>query len=63
VDHDITLQVVSADLPELLDPSLAPLPLDQIEEEIQNASTATLELDGVYGLPAPRADRGCGSGR
>jgi hypothetical protein len=54
VDHDITLEAVSADLQELLDRDLAPLPLDQIEDEIQNARTATLELDSVYGLPAPR---------
>ncbi|MCA1703848.1 MAG: hypothetical protein LC808_11525, partial [Actinobacteria bacterium] len=54
VDHDITLDVVSADLPELLAPDLAPLSLEQIENDIQNARTATLELDSVYGLPAPR---------
>ncbi len=54
VDHDITLDVVSADLPELTDPDLAPLPFDQIENQLQNARTATLELDSVYGLPAPR---------
>jgi hypothetical protein len=54
VDHDITLDLVSADLPELTDPDLVPLPLDRIENELQNARTATLELDSVYGLPAPR---------
>ena len=54
VDHDITLDVVSAELTELTAPDLTPLPLDQIETSIQNARTATLELDSVYGLPAPR---------
>lgn len=54
VDHDITLDLQSAELPELLDPDLAPLALDDIEDELQNARTATLELDSVYGFPAPR---------
>jgi hypothetical protein len=53
VDHDITLDAESAELPDLLDPDLAPLSLEQIQNDIQNARTATLELDSVYGLPAP----------
>jgi len=54
VDHDITLEATSATLPELFDPDLAPLPLAEIESNIRNARTATLELDSVYGLLAPR---------
>jgi Animal haem peroxidase len=54
VDHDITLDLESAELPELVDPDLVPLSLEQIENDLQNARTATLELDSVYGLPAER---------
>jgi nucleoid-associated protein YgaU len=62
VDHDITLEVQPADLPPsfsgsmavLLDPNMTPLPLVQIRNVIQNFRTATLDLDSVYGLPAPR---------
>jgi Animal haem peroxidase len=55
VDHDITLETVSATLPELFDPDLEPLRRTEIRDNIRNARTATLELDSVYGLPAPRA--------
>src|ERR687893_1428572 len=54
VDHDITLEAQSATLPELVDPDLAPLTLNQIEDDLQNGRTATLELDSLYGFPAPR---------
>jgi hypothetical protein len=54
VDHDITLELASADLPDLVDPDLTPLGLDEIREKIRNARTSTLELDSVYGAPAPR---------
>ena len=54
VDHDITLETSSAPGSQLVDPDLAPLPLDRIRQETQNLRTATLELDSVYGLPAPR---------
>lgn len=54
VDHDVTLETVSATLPELLDPDLTPLRREDIKANIRNARTATLELDSVYGLPAPR---------
>jgi hypothetical protein len=54
VDHDITLETLSAPLPKLIDPELKPLPLDEIRETIRNVRTATLDLDSVYGLPAPR---------
>jgi len=55
IDHDITLETVSATLPELLNPNLRPLPLPEIKRKIRNVRTATLDLDSVYGLPAPRA--------
>ncbi|HYP30072.1 MAG TPA: heme peroxidase family protein [Blastocatellia bacterium] len=55
LDHDITLETVSADLPALLAPGLAPLPLEEIRESIRNIRTATLDLDSVYGFPAPRS--------
>src|SRR5215211_6006845 len=54
VDHDITLELESADLPELVDPDLTPLGRTRIRRNIRNARTATLELDSVYGGPAPR---------
>jgi len=54
VDHDVTLETVPATLPELLDPDLSPLRREDIKANIRNARTATLELDSVYGLPAPR---------
>ncbi|HVF92494.1 MAG TPA: heme peroxidase family protein [Blastocatellia bacterium] len=54
LDHDITLETVSASLPALLSPDLAPLPLEEIRENIRNVRTATLDLDSVYGFPAPR---------
>jgi nucleoid-associated protein YgaU len=54
VDHDVTLEAVSANLEDLLRPDLAPLSLGQIRATIRNARTATLDLDSVYGFPAPR---------
>jgi hypothetical protein len=54
VDHDITLETLSAPLPHLLDANLTPLPLDTIRATIRNSRTATLDLDSVYGHPAPR---------
>jgi hypothetical protein len=54
VDHDITLEAQSATLPELVDPDLVPLTPEEIEDNLQNGRTGTLELDSVYGFPAPR---------
>ena len=54
VDHDITLETVSASLPALLDPNLTPLALNDIRATIRNLRNPTLDLDSVYGLPAPR---------
>ena len=67
VDHDITFEVQPADLPPsasgslatLVAPDMAPLPLAQIRNALRNFRTATLDLDSVYGLPAPHnADDG-----
>jgi hypothetical protein len=54
VDHDITLEAQSATLQELTDPDLVPLTPDEIEDNLQNGRTATLELDNVYGFPVPK---------
>ena len=62
VDHDITLEVQPADLPPsasgsvsaLLADDMAPLPVDQIPKVLRNFRTATLDLDSLYGPPAPR---------
>jgi hypothetical protein len=54
IDHDITLELASADLPTLTSPTLAPLPLDEIRNNLKNARSATLDLDSVYDLPAAR---------
>jgi nucleoid-associated protein YgaU len=59
VDHDVTLEASSFSLQLLLAANLAPLPLDRIRNELKNLRTASLELDSLYGPPAPRdpADR------
>lgn len=54
IDHDITLELTSADLPTLTNPALTPLPLNDIRNNLKNARSATLDLDSVYDLPAPR---------
>ena len=58
VDHDITLEVQqgsgSGTMDELLDAAMTPLPLAEIRTAMRNLRTPTLDLDSVYGLPAPR---------
>jgi nucleoid-associated protein YgaU len=62
VDHDITFEVQPADIPEtvsgslfdLLADDMTPLSLTQIRNAIRNFRSATVDLDSVYGLPAPR---------
>jgi hypothetical protein len=54
VDHDITLETSSASAADLVAPGLEPLSLGAIRETVRNLRTATLDLDSVYGLPAPR---------
>ena len=54
IDHDITLEALSASLPDLLDPALAPMTVPEIRATLRNVRTATLDLDNVYGAPAPR---------
>ena len=57
VDHDVTLEAHSADLPDLLDADLTPLRRSEIKEKIRNTRTAALELDSVYGSPGPARRR------
>jgi len=62
VDHDTTLEVQPADIPEtisgslgdLLADNMVPLGQAQIRNALRNFRSATLDLDSVYGLPAPR---------
>jgi nucleoid-associated protein YgaU len=54
IDHDITLEASSFSLEQLLAANLAPLGLDKIRNELKNLRTASLELDSLYGPPAPR---------
>lgn len=62
VDHDITFEVQPADLPpsqsgampQLLAPNMSPLSPAAIRNALRNFRTGTLDLDSVYGLPAPR---------
>jgi hypothetical protein len=54
IDHDITLESEVDTLPNLLDPALVPLSRADIKARIRNIRTATLDLDSVYGLPAPQ---------
>ena len=57
IDHDITLEASSSpDLTSLFAPNLAPLALSTITQVLRNLRTATLDLDSVYGEPAPRDD-------
>jgi hypothetical protein len=55
VDHDITLESGSFTTAKLLSPSMSPLALDKIRNDLKNLRMATLELDSLYGPPAPRA--------
>jgi hypothetical protein len=54
VDHDITFETSSAPGSQLVAPDLTPLPLARIRQETQNLRSGALDLDSVYGLPAPR---------
>lgn len=57
VDHDITLEIQqgfgSATMEQLLDPAMSPLGVAEIRNALLNHRTPTLDLDSVYGLPAP----------
>ncbi len=63
LDHDTTLEVRAeqpdaagrGDLEHLLADDLAPLPADAVGGAVANGRTGTLDLDSVYGAPAPRA--------
>ena len=54
IDHDITLEASSFTLQQLLAANLAPLGLEKIRDKLKNLRTASLELDSLYGPPAPR---------
>lgn len=54
VAHDITWGLVSDQLGDLTDPHLAPLALAEVRGKIRNRRSATLDLDSVYDVPAPR---------
>jgi nucleoid-associated protein YgaU len=54
VDHDITFEASSFTLQQLLASNMTPVALDRIRNELKNLRTASLELDSVYGPPAPR---------
>ncbi|WP_438862205.1 LysM peptidoglycan-binding domain-containing protein [Paractinoplanes aksuensis] len=58
VDHDITLEIQqgqgSATMAQLLDPAMTPLNVAAIRNALLNQRTPVLDLDSVYGLPAPR---------
>ena len=54
VDHDVTLEAASAPLPSLLAQNLTPLSVAAITGTLKNLRTASLDLDSVYGNPAPR---------
>lgn len=53
IDHDITLEVVSDDLADITDPYLEPLSLKEIRGQLKNGRSPSLDLDSVYGYPAP----------
>jgi Animal haem peroxidase len=55
VDHHITLESGSFTTTKLLSSTMVPLPLATIRNDLKNLRTATLELDSLYGPPAPRA--------
>jgi hypothetical protein len=54
VDHDVTLEAASAPLPNLLAQNVTPLAMSVITGTLKNLRTASLDLDSVYGKPAPR---------
>ena len=55
VDHDITLdQNAQPGSTPPIQPDLEPLELEVIREETKNVRTGVLELDSVYGKPAPK---------
>lgn len=54
LDHDITLEGGSSPAVDLFRPDLAPLAREVVPATIRNVRSATLDLDCVYGPPAPR---------
>ncbi len=54
IDHDITLEETSLKEDKLVAAGMVPLTLERIRRDLKNTRTATLELDSLYGPPAPR---------
>lgn len=55
IDHDVTLEGGSSgSAADLVKPDLKPLSLTEINSQVVNVRTATLDLDSVYGIFAPR---------
>ena len=52
IDHDITLEKKS-DETDIFAADLAPLPLHEVRTALHNTRSATLDLDSLYGEPAP----------
>ena len=61
IDHDITLELqatsVGTSVPKLIAAALVPQDLTEIRDQLRNVRSATLDLDNLYGSPAP-ADPG-----
>jgi Animal haem peroxidase len=53
IDHDITLETQSGSI--FPPGTLTPRTVEDIRNALFNMRTATLDLDSVYGIPAPRA--------
>jgi nucleoid-associated protein YgaU len=53
IDHDITLEQGTAGAVALVADDLAPLPVEEIRDGLRNTRSATLDLDSLYGAPAP----------
>ncbi|MEZ4714691.1 MAG: heme peroxidase family protein [Caldilineaceae bacterium] len=52
IDHDITLELASDDFGELDSPEVLDA-MEKVLQRVKNERTATLDLDSVYGTPAP----------
>jgi nucleoid-associated protein YgaU len=54
IDHDITLEASSFTPQDLVADEMVPLTLERIQRDLKNQRNPTLELDSLYGPPAPR---------
>jgi hypothetical protein len=53
IDHDITFEIPSKEIADIGDGDFSPLPLKDIENKIKNGRAPTIDLDHLYGYPAP----------